>query len=119
MNHAIEVYDKCNDADSIKVLGEAIAYSGMFGCEKPEQGIVLALQCMAERKPPLEMAKTYHLIKGKLSKRADAMLADFRKAGGKWEWADLKNREVQAAKVEFEGRSYDVSYTIEEAKDAG
>jgi len=118
-NQQLEVYDKCNDMDSIQQLGKAIALSGMFGCEKPEQGIILALQCMTERKPPLELAKTYHIIKGKLSKKADAMLAEFRKAGGKWRWHDLKNREVQAASIEWEGQKLEVSYSIDDAKQAG
>jgi hypothetical protein len=65
------------------------------------------------------MCKTYHIIGGKLSKRADAMLADFRRAGGKWTWKDLKNDKVQAASVEFEGNKYEVSYSVEEAEIAG
>jgi hypothetical protein len=119
MSNQIEVYDKVNDMSSIQELGRAIALSGMFGCERVEQGVVFALQCMAERKPPLEMAKSYHLIKGKLSKRADAMLADFRRAGGKWVWEDLKNTDKQAAKVDFEGQTYSVAYTMAEAAKAG
>lgn len=115
----IQVYDKINDVPSIVELGRAIAYSGMFGCEKEEQGTVFALQCIAERKPPLEMCKTYHLINGKLSKRADAMLADFRRAGGKFVFGDLKNRKVQSARVEFEGNVYEVSFSEDDAKAAG
>lgn len=104
---------------SISKLGMAIARSGMFGCERDEQGIVFALQCIVEKKPPLEMAKTYHVIGGKLSKRADAMLADFRTAGGKWKWADLKDEKRQSAKIEWEGEAYDVEYTIKQAEAAG
>jgi hypothetical protein len=64
------------------------------------------------------MCKTYHIIGGKLSKRADAMLADFRKVG-KWTWKDLKNNDLQSASVEFEGQKYEVSYSTEDAKRAG
>lgn len=119
MNNEIAVYDKCSDMISIQILGDAIASSGMFGCENKSQGIVIAMQCMTERKPPLEMAKTYHLVKGKLSKRAEAMLAEFRKAGGKWTWGDLKDRERQTARVEFEGDVREVEYTINDAMLAG
>jgi hypothetical protein len=91
----IQAYDKINDRDGLEMLGAAIQRSGMFGAETKEQGIILALQCMVEKKPPLEMAKNYHIIQGKLSKRADAMLADFRKAGGKFIFADLKNPTIQ------------------------
>ena len=119
MTQEIEVYDKVNDLSGIQALGDAIAKSGMFGCDNPSQGVVLALQCMAERKPPMELAKTYHIIQGKLSKRADAMLADFRRAGGKWIWGDLKNKLSQTATVEFEGVTRELSYSIEDAKEAG
>ena len=115
----IEVYSKINDIGSITALGEAIARSGMFGCEKSEQGTILALQCITEGKPPLELCKTYHIIGGKLSKRADAMLAEFRMKGGKFRFEDLKNAEVQRATVEFEGDTYQVSYSTADAKQAG
>ena len=115
----IVAYDKINDAAGLEMFGNAICRSGMFGCESKEAGIVFALQCVAENKPPLEMAKNYHLVKGKLTKRSDAMLADFRRAGGKVVWADLKNEEIQEAVFTFEGQKTDASYSIEDAKRAG
>lgn len=115
----IETYSELKDLNSIQVLGGAIALSGMFGCNKDEQGVILALQCMAENKPPLEMAKNYHIINGKLSKRADAMLADFRKAGGKFVFDDLKNPKEQKATVTFEDyKGLKVSYSIDDATEA-
>lgn len=109
-----------NDLPSVQALGGAISESGMFGCNKPEQGIIIALQCIAENKPPLEMAKNYHLVKGKLTKRADSMLADFKRSGGKIKWRNLKNRETQSAIfTDPDGASYDVSYSIDDAKSAG
>jgi len=108
------------DLPSVQALGGAISESGMFGCNKPEQGVIIALQCIAENKPPLEMAKNYHLVKGKLTKRADSMLADFKRSGGKIKWGDLKNREVQAGTfTDPDGNAYDVSYSIDDAKAAG
>lgn len=120
MSEQITVYDKVNDAAGLKIIGDSIAQSGMFGCDKPEQGLIIALQCMAERKPPLEMAKTYHIIKGKLTKRADAMLAEFKQAGGKFIFADLKNPTAQKAVVTFEDyKDFKVEYSIDDAKSAG
>lgn len=115
----ITAYDKINDADGIEMMGNAICRSGMFGCESKEAGIVFALQCIAENKPPLEMAKNYHLVKGKLTKRADAMLADFRRAGGKITWDDLKNENVQSAIFDFEGNKTNGSFSMDDAKRAG
>lgn len=109
-----------NDLPSVQALGGAIATSGMFGCNKPEQGVIIALQCIAENKAPLEMAKNYHLVKGKLTKRADSMLADFKRSGGKIKWGDLKNRKIQSATfTDPDGNVYDVSYSIDDAKAAG
>lgn len=116
----IAAYENINDAGGIKMLGSAIAESGMFGASNDSQGMIIALQCMSENKPPLEMAKSYHIIKGKLTKRADAMLADFRKAGGKFIFKDLKNPTVQNALVTFEDyKDFAVEYSIEDAKSAG
>ena len=115
----IVAYDKINDAAGLEMFGNAICRSGMFGCESKEAGIVFALQCVAENKPPLEMAKNYHLVKGKLTKRADAMLADFRRAGGKVTWRDLKDEKVQAAVFEFEDVQTSASFSMEDAKRAG
>ena len=50
----IQAYDKINDRDGLEMLGAAIQRSGMFGAETKEQGIILALQCMVEKKPPLD-----------------------------------------------------------------
>lgn len=92
-----DVYSRMNDPlAAVKQLGEMIATSGLFGCTKIEQGQVLALQCLAERKPPLELAKTYHLIEGKLSMRSDAMLAKFQMSGGRVEWQTRTDKEVAA-----------------------
>jgi hypothetical protein len=38
---------------------------------------------MVRGMPPLTLAEKYHLIQGKLSMRADAMLAEFNARGGK------------------------------------
>jgi len=120
MKNEIQTYEKMNDLPSVQALGGAIATSGMFGCDRPEQGVIIALQCIAENKAPLEMAKNYHLVKGKLTKRADSMLADFKRSGGKIKWGDIKNREVQSGTfTDPDDNVYDVSYSIDDAKAAG
>jgi hypothetical protein len=80
----VAVYDRINNVGAfVDQLGQAIYRSGMFGCESPSQGTVMAMECMARRQPPLSLAERYNVIKGKLSMKADAMLAGFRQAGGK------------------------------------
>lgn len=92
------IYDQATDpAAFIREIGEAIHRSGIFGTETPSQGHVLALECAARRIPPLSLAERYHMIKGKLSMKADAMLGEFHQIGGRHrivrrtpEWASIE-----------------------------
>lgn len=75
----IDLYSKITDPlNAIDRIGEYLSRSGMFGCEKIEQGKVLALTCMTERLSPLEFRRKYHLIGGEVTQRSDSMLAEFR-----------------------------------------
>jgi hypothetical protein len=108
------MYSRINDPiAAIETLGNMIASSGMFGCNKIEQGQVLAMQCLSEGKPPLELAKTYHVIDGKLSMRSDAMLAKFQMAGGKVQWTQRDNKVVSAT-FTINGSSLPFTATLED-----
>ena len=99
-NHELAVsgvYDRITDPmQAIKTLGLAIFKSGIFGLDKPEQGEILAMQCMVEKKSPLELARTYHFIQGQLAIRADALLAKFHQAGGSVDWTERTDEKVRA-----------------------
>jgi hypothetical protein len=115
----ITFYEKIeNPMEAIEKLGGWLAKSGMFGCEKVEQGIVLAMACMAEKKNPIEIKKKYHLIGGSLTMRSDAMLAEFRQRGGKVKWIDYGS-EKAGAEFTLDENKILLSYTIEEARAAG
>lgn len=119
VNNEVGVYDRmANPIEAVEKLGEWIARSGMFGCDKVEQGQILALQCMVERKAPMEMSKTYHIIGGKLSMRSDAMLAEYRKRGGKVIWKSFDDKLAKAVWV-YDGNEIELSYSIDEARKAG
>ena len=94
---AAGVYDRISDPMSaIKTLGRSIFLSGIFGLDKPEQGEILAMQCMVEKKSPLELARTYHFIQGQLAIRSDALLAKFHQAGGTVDWTERTDEKVKA-----------------------
>ena len=94
---AAGVYDRISDPMSaIKTLGLSIFKSGIFGLDKPEQGEILAMQCMVEKKSPLELARTYHFIQGQLAIRSDALLAKFHQAGGSVDWTERTDERVTA-----------------------
>jgi hypothetical protein len=94
---AAGVYDRISDPMlAIKTLGLSIFKSGIFGLDKPEQGEILAMQCMVEKKSPLELARTYHFIQGQLAIRSDALLAKFQQAGGTVVWTERSDDKVKA-----------------------
>lgn len=115
----VNVYDRINDPVSATAqLGEWIAASGMFGCTKVEQGHILALQCLAERKSPFDIKRTYHLIQGQISMRADAMLAGYRQRGGKVVWKQF-DAKAAIGTWRYDGNEIEVGYTLDDAKQAG
>ena len=107
-------YNKINDPmQAIQVMGEMISGSGMFGCTKVEQGMVLAMQCLAEGKAPLELAKTYHIIEGKLTMRADAMLGRYLASGGKVKWTERTDKRV-AGVWTCDGNDVEIAVSLDE-----
>ena len=120
----LTIYDKMpNPLDAIKFLGGLIAKSRMFGCETPEQGMILAWECLVRRVAPLSLKETYHLINtgqgASLTMRADAMLAGFLVRGGK---SKVVQRDHLAAIVDLttaDGDTTRFSCTIEDAIAAG
>jgi len=94
---ALEVYDRIGDPMlAIKTLGQSIFRSGIFGVDKVEQGEILAMQCLTEKKSPLELARTYHFIQGQLAIRTDALLAKFNLIGGNVTWITRNDTLVEA-----------------------
>jgi hypothetical protein len=77
----------------------------------------VALTCLVEGITPLEFKRTYHLIQGSPSMRADAMLATFRtKYGGKHR---IVERSTELAAIELTNKDGDTasfSFSWEEAQ---
>ena len=119
-SRANEIYAKIdNPMTAIAELGKLFHQSQIMGVATAGDGAVLALTCMCEGITPLEFAKTYHIIKGRPSMRADAMSAKFQQAGGKIKWINIGDDGKEArATFEFDGQSLEMVYTIEDAKKA-
>lgn len=71
-----------------RVLASAIAASGLFGMKTPEQALVLMALCESEGLHPIRAAQDYHIINGRPSMRAEAMMSRFQAAGGVIRWLD-------------------------------
>lgn len=116
MSSEIQLYEKMVDPiQAIERLGSMMAKSGLSGAEKTETGMMLAWACMAERKSPFEIFRTYHLVEGKLAMRSDAMLAGFRNRGGKVKWKQF-DATAAIGLFSFEGVETEIGFTMEDAK---
>lgn len=115
-SRALVAYDRVTDPLAfINEMGISIAKSGMFGCSNVDQGKVFAMACLAKRCDPLSLAERYHLIQGKLSMKADAMLAGLHERGGKHR---IIQRTAEGADIEIshEGQTQRFTLTWDEAQ---
>ena len=102
----------------LQTIGQCIAQSGMFGVTTPSAGLVVAATCYQQGLSLLEFSRTYHVIQGRPSMRADAMLAEFRKRGGKYKIVENSVTRA-AADFEFEGNKFQGVYTMDDARRSG
>lgn len=107
--------------DAAQTMGAALAKSGLFGVANPEQGLVLALEAMHQQRSIMDLARKYHVIKGRLSMRADAMQAEFQADEGRIVWTETTNEvcEAQFSHPQFQPEPVTVRWTMADAKKAG
>src|SRR5690348_7846984 len=99
-------------------MATAFAASKLFGVQNAEQAIALCLIAQAEGRHPASAAQDYHLIQGKPSKKADAMLRDFIAGGGKVDWHQLDDTIADATFSHPAGGSVRISWDMDRAKQA-
>lgn len=68
---------------TVEYIGDTLAKSGMITDNK-SQARILALTCIVRGCDPLTLLESYDIIQGKLSMKADRMLAGFREVGGSY-----------------------------------
>jgi hypothetical protein len=101
------------------VMAEAIAKSGLFGIRTADQALALGLLCQAEGRHPAEAARDYHVIQGRPTLKADAMLARFQNAGGRVEWTAYTDESVTGVFSHPQGGTLTLTWDVERAKKAG
>ena len=114
-----DFYDRIESPmDAVKTMGDWISHSGMFGCVKPEQGYVLALECIASRMTPLSWKRENHLINGNITMKSESMLSGLMNAGWDIDWVQF---DIQAAIADFAkgAKKVRVSFSADDAKQAG
>lgn len=80
-------------------LAEGFVVSKLFGFNTVDQAMMMMLVCEAEGRHPVEAGRRYHIINGKPSIKAEALLADYRKAGGRVRWIKREDSCVEAVFV--------------------
>ncbi len=105
--------------DQIERMAMAVAKSGLFGVKTPDQAMALMLVAQAEGMHPAIAARDYHVINGRPTLRADAMLARFQQAGGKVEWGEYTDRKVVGTFSHPQGGSVRIEWTTDMAVSAG
>jgi hypothetical protein len=105
--------------NEMQTMAEAIAQSGLFGIKTPTQALALGLLCQAEGRHPAEAARDYHIIQGRPTLKADAMLARFQQAGGRVEWTRYDDQAVVGVFTHPSGGKLTLEWTMERAKTAG
>lgn len=97
----------------------SLVKSRMFGLETVEQALALMSIAQAEGRHPAIIARDFHIIKGRPSKKAEAMMRDFMESGGRVEWHALTDQQADATFSHPQGGKVRITWGIEQAKAAG
>jgi hypothetical protein len=120
----VTIYDRLaeqNAMQAVEKMGQAMARSGMFGITKVEQGIVLALTSLMERKSVTELARKFHIIEGQLTMKASAKHAEFQANGGRVVWVETNDTACEAVfkHPDYCPKGVTVRVTMEELQRSG
>lgn len=121
LKHTPDHYTEGNAIAKAVELGAMFQQSGMFGVQNKAQADVLALECITRNLPPGILLERYHIVEGRLSLRADFMLAEFKRRGGRVKWIKTGSKAddfVAEATFEKDGSRVTESYSFEDAKEA-
>ena len=103
----------------LQQMATVVAKAGCFGFKTMEQAAALMLVAQADGLHPAKAATHYHIINGKPSLTADAMLARFQQAGGRVNWDAYSDDGVTGTFSHALGGSVSITWTIARAKKAG
>ncbi len=97
-------------------IGTIYAQAKIGGAQNPSEGLLMAITCHMEGISPARFMEIYHIQQGKLSKRADAMLADFVRHGGDYKIIS-RSPDRAAIWMKIDGREQTYELTWEVAKE--
>jgi hypothetical protein len=100
-------------------MATAAAASKMFGFKNKEEALAIMLLCQAEGLHPGIAMRDYHVIQGRPTLKADAMLARFLNGGGKVQWHELSDKVVSGTFSHPQGGEAKITWSFEDAKRIG
>jgi len=103
----------------VEKMATAMAKSGLFGMKTPDQAFALMLLCQGEGMHPAIAVRDFHIIQGRPTLKADAMLARFQNAGGKVQWDVYTDAEVTGTFSHPQGGSLKLTWTFAQASKIG
>lgn len=116
---ALSLIDKiANPLEAVKYLAHQLFVSKIGGFENEEQAAVVAWSALVNRKDPLQIVNENHIIDGKLTRKADVMLAKFKIKGGRVKWTKISSEEV-AGDFTLDDQTLPFSFTMDDARQAG
>ena len=136
---ALQTAQVFNSFEALEKLGTYIYQSGMFGVRNPAEGFILAVTCQQEKMSFMQVNERFHIMMGKITIKAEAMLANLQELGGEHEiieksptrvaikltykkasylsevlWEDIKNESYTRANKDANGRNYADNVPIEQ-----
>ena len=102
----------------LEKMAQAVSASKLFGITTQEQAMALMLVAQAEGLHPATAARDYHIIQGRPTLKADAMLARYLASGGKVEWHEHTDTSVEATFSHPNGGSLKIHWDMNRAKQA-
>jgi hypothetical protein len=106
--------------DAIERMAERMVKSRLFGVENIDQAVALMLVAQADGLHPAVAARDYHVIQGRPTLKADAMMARFQQAGGRVEWQDYTDLKVSGLFSHPQSpKPVLIEWTLEQAKRIG
>jgi hypothetical protein len=100
------------------VLAKAFVQSKLFGVTDESQALALMALCEAQGLHPANAVQEYHIINGRPSLKADAMLTRFQRSGGTVEFSCYTDDKVEATFRHPQGGTLTVSWDMARAKKA-
>jgi len=100
----------------IERMAVAVSNSKLFGMSTKDEAMALMLIAHAEGLHPAIAATHYHIINGRPSLKADAMLSRFQNAGGSVKWVSLSDEKAEAEFSHPQGGTVTISWDMERKK---